>query len=199
MGSILKAYQKYYDITQHDQAQAEANQRHLPLAWLGNLPANANSGDPKALATQAALTTLQNQAVIILLDSENMASVPPVVQTEFEKVDDGPQLKGPNWISPKVVFTDPGVTKAIGRVSYTQMSGEGTEAAINSALQIIRNMKDALEPAKPVVAGTTDTATYPVSTPHPHDYTLNYLAIIIGIPVAWFIYSRGRERDAGKK
>jgi len=199
LGSVAEAYQQYYDIAQLEQAQTEAGQRHLPMAWLGSLPANSNTGDSKALATQTALTILQNQAVVILLDSEKMATVPKVVRTEFEKVDDGPQLKGPSWVSPKVVFTDPEVTKAIGRVSYTQMSGEGTDIAINSALQIIRNTKDALEPAQPAVVATNETAPSRDYTPPPRDHSINYLVIIIGVPLAWYIYSRGRERDAGKK
>jgi hypothetical protein len=200
MGSVAEAYQQYYDITQHDQAQAEAEQRHLPVAWVGSLPEYSNTGDPKALATQQALTSLQNQAVIILFDSQNTAKVPRIVQAEFEKVDDGPQPQGPNWISPKVVFTDPGITKAISRVSYTQMSGEGTAAAINSALQVIRNTPDVLEPAKPpppVAANAKINRPAPY-TPPP-DHTINYIIIILGIPFAWFIYSRARERDAGKK
>jgi len=200
MSTVLEAYPLYYEITQQAQAQAEAQQRHLPVAWLGSLPANSDLGESKAQAAQLALTTLQNHAVVIFFEREKIESVPSLVQTEFKKPDDGPDPLGQNWASPKVVFTDPGVTKAIGRVSYTQMSHEGTVAALNTVLQIIRNTPDMLEPAPsppPVVAHTE--INRPVPPAKPRNHTINYIVIIIGIPLAWYIYSRGRDRDAGKK
>ncbi len=127
--------------------------------------------------------------------------MPNLVQAEFQKKDDGPTGKGPNWIPPKVVFTDPGVTKAIGRVSSTQIH-EGSEAVLNTALQIIRNNPDLLEPIQPVIVAPQATPVTPpvvAPPPPPPDHIINYIVIIIGVPLAWYIFSRGRQRDRGKK
>jgi len=137
--------------------------------------------------------------VVIFFEREGITSAPDFVQKELQKPDDGPDPLGQNWVSPKVIFTDPGVTKAIGRVSYAQMNREGTVAALNTVLQIIRNTPDLLEPIPPVNVTNQETSSiHPVVTPHP-DHTINYIIIIIGLPLAWYIYSRGRDRDAGKK
>jgi hypothetical protein len=158
MGSIGEAFPSYYDIANHDQAQAEARQRKLPLAWLGGFPEDLNVNGPRpgsqADLEQMALATLQDNAVVIFFDGKNMAPVPDLVHAQFHIQDDGPLPNGANWVTPKVVFTNPEVTQILGRVSAKEM-GIGRDVPLNSALQIIRNNPMALAPPSPPIQGTT--------------------------------------------
>ncbi len=137
---LAQAFPQYYDIKEHDQAQAEARQRNLPLAWLGGFPEDLNMAyvrpGGQADLEQMAMATLQNNCVIIFFDGRNMAPVPPIVHAQFHIQDDGPLPDGANWVTPKVVFTNPEVTQILGRVSAKEM-GQDRDAALNSALQII--------------------------------------------------------------
>ncbi len=162
-GPVAQAFPAYHDISEHDQAQAEARQRHLPLAWLGGFPEDLNVGSPRAGSQadleQMALATLQDNAVVIFFDGRNMAPVPALVHAQFHIQDDGPLPNGAAWKTPKVVFTNPEVTQILGRVAATEMS-EDREVALNSALQIIRNNPAALAAPAPVatdIAGTSNT------------------------------------------
>jgi hypothetical protein len=85
-----------------------------------------------------ALATLQGNAVIIFFDGSNMTPVPWLVHAQFHIQDDGPLPGGAAWEVPKIVFTNPEVTKILGRVSATQM-GAQREAAIYPVLQAIRD------------------------------------------------------------
>ena len=191
LGSSARAFPQYYDISDHDKAQAEARQRNLPLAWLGSFPESltATAPDPGSIndLTQMALSTLQGNAVVIFFDGRNMAPVPDIIHQQFHQQDDGPLPNGANWISPKVVFSNPEVTKTLGRVSNTQMKAD-RDVPLNSALQIIRHDPDALAPP---------ASAAPASTPAPvnavdsalsimgwlNDYGL-YLLIGVGVVVA---------------
>jgi len=163
LGPFAHGFPAYYDITEHDQAQAEARQRSLPLAWLGGFPEDLNIGSPRpdsqADLEQMALATLRDNAVIIFFDGRNMAPVPPIVHAQFHIQDDGPLPNGASWVTPKVVFTNPEVTQILGRVSATDMHAE-RDAALISALQIIRNNPTALAlPPAPSPTPVTDTAS----------------------------------------
>jgi hypothetical protein len=57
---------------------------------------------------------------------------------QFFQLDDGPQPNGHHYLVPKIVFSDPNVTRAFGRVSYTQMQAS-REAAIDAVLETIAN------------------------------------------------------------
>jgi hypothetical protein len=153
MGTAAYGYPPYHDISDHAQAEAEAQERKLPLAWLGGFPElfNQASPDPGSQADlqQMALATLQGSAVVVFFDGKNMAPVPEIVHAQFHLQDDGILANGAAWVVPKVVFTDPGVTKILGRVSQTQMQA-GREAVIYPVLQSIRNDPSALQPA-PVI------------------------------------------------
>jgi hypothetical protein len=167
---LARGFPPYYDIAEHDAAQAEARQRHLPVAWLGGFPEDLNVGTPQsgsqADLEQMALSTLRDNAVIIFFDGRNMAPVPPLVHAQFHIQDDGPLPNGANWKTPKVVFTDPEVTRILGRVAETQMA-EDREVSLNSALQLIRNDPTALAPpASPDSAPTAPTLA-PASTMAP--------------------------------
>jgi hypothetical protein len=146
----VHAFPQYYDISDTAQAQAEARQRHLPIAYLGSFPASLTDGSPDPGSiddlTQMALAALQDHAVVIFFDGRNMAPVPPLIHAQYHLQDDGPLKNGANWISPKVVFCDPEITKILGRVSYTQMKAD-RDVPLNSALQVIHNDPQALVPA----------------------------------------------------
>src|SRR5258708_10815788 len=81
--SLAQAFPDYYAITDKAQAQAEARQRRLPLAWLGSSPSALANGSPNpgsmADLTQMALATLQGNAVVIFFDGQNMAPVPDII------------------------------------------------------------------------------------------------------------------------
>ncbi len=67
--------------------------------------------------------------MVITFDGLRMQDVPNLVHAQFHINDDGPLEGGAAWRVPKIVFTDPGITKTLGRVSYTQMSA-AREAAV---------------------------------------------------------------------
>jgi len=159
---IAQAFPAYHDIAEHDQAQTEARQRNLPLAWLGGFPEDLNVGSPRsgsqADLEQMALATLQGNAVVIFFDGRNMAPVPPIVHAQFHLQDDGSLPNGAAWTTPKVVFTNPEVTQILGRVSATEM-GQERDVALNSALQIIQNNPTDLSPPTPVPSSTPTITT----------------------------------------
>jgi hypothetical protein len=153
----------YYSIADHGQAQAEARQRNLPLAWLGGQPEDFDIADPvagsNAQLQQMALKALQDHAVIIFFDGKNMTPVPSLIHSQFHIHDDGELKGGASWITPKVVFTNPEATQILGRTSYTEMRND-QDAALNSALQIIRNNPALMAPPAatvnpPAASGST--------------------------------------------
>lgn len=163
---LARAYPLYHDISDTPAAQAEAHERGLPIAYLGVIPGVLEQGTPApgsdAELAQTALNTLQGRAVVITFNGLTMASVPDFVHAQFHIGDDGPLGGGAAWLVPKVVFTDPGITKILGRVSHTQMKS-GVDEPLNSALQIILNDPHALEPVQPAAApaAKTDSAVSP--------------------------------------
>jgi hypothetical protein len=100
-----------------------------------NVIISANNQEMTDL-TQMALHDLPGQAVIVFFDATNMGPVPGIVHAQDHVPDDGPLEGGAAWIAPKIVFTNPAVTRVLGRVSHTQMKANG-EMAINSVLQAI--------------------------------------------------------------
>jgi hypothetical protein len=162
-GPFAQGFPAYYDISEHEKAQAEARQRNLPLAWLGGYPEVLSMSTTRSGSLgdvqQMAMATLQNNAVIIFFDGANMAPVPAIVHAQIHIHDDGNLLGGADWNRPKVVFTNPEVTQVLGRVSETDMYAE-REAALNSALQIIRNNPMALAlPGAPSASPAANTVT----------------------------------------
>jgi hypothetical protein len=144
------AFPEYYSPNTLSQAQAEARQRNLPLAWVGSNPAFLTVGapDPGSAAdlTQMAMDTLRGNAVIVFFDGRSMTLVPDLVHAQYHIHDDGKEAGTADWVSPKVVFSNPDVTKILGRVSYTQMKTD-RDIPLNSMLQIIRNDPNALASA----------------------------------------------------
>jgi hypothetical protein len=141
-GTSAYSYPDYYNISDHAQAQVEARERNLPLAWVGGFPDLLNTPNPEdgsqADLEQLAMKTLRDNAVIIFFDGHNMAPVPGIVHAQFHIHDDGDLPDGASWNVPKIVFTNPEVTKALGRVSATQLHS-GRDGSIFIALQAIRD------------------------------------------------------------
>jgi len=184
-GSVARALPDYYDISDTATAQAEARQLKLPLAYLGSFPecltdAAPNPGGQSDL-TQMALATLQGNAVVIFFDGRNMAPVPAIIHAQYHIQDDGPLPGGAAWNSPKVVFSNPDITKILGRVSHTQMLA-GRAAPLYTALQAIRDDPSALAPLPPppapVAAADTSTTT---GQPASDDSPANYFARLTGM------------------
>ena len=71
-----------------------------------------------------------------------------MIHMQYHQPDDGPLNDGAAWIVPKIVFTDPGITKPLGRVSHSQMR-DAREEPIESALNVIKNNPAALTPRPP--------------------------------------------------
>ncbi|MEI9998039.1 MAG: hypothetical protein WDO13_02155 [Verrucomicrobiota bacterium] len=147
-----RAFPQYHDISDTPAAQAEASQRHLPIAYLGSFPESLTNGSPETGSiddlTQMALAALQDHAVVVFFDGRNMAPVPPLIHEQYHQQDDGPLDNGANWVSPKIVFCNADISKILGRVSYTQMKAS-RDVEINSALQVIRNDPHALDAPAP--------------------------------------------------
>ena len=118
-GPIARAYPPSYDISSTAAAQDEARARKLPLAYLGIIPGVLTEASPQpnsdADLSQLALNTLQGRAVVITFDGRNMAPVPGLIHMQFHQPDDGPLQGGAAWLVPKIVFSDPGITKTLGR------------------------------------------------------------------------------------
>jgi hypothetical protein len=146
---FARAYPPYYDISQTEAAKAEAQARQLPIAYLGSFPECLTQSSPNPGSfgdlSQMALAALQGKAVVIFFDGHNMAPVPMMVHMQYHQPDDGPLDGGAAWTPPKIVFTDPAVTKILGRVSHTQMTA-GREAPILAALAAIQNDPASLQP-----------------------------------------------------
>jgi hypothetical protein len=158
--TLAAAFPEYYSPNTLSQAQAEARQRNLPLAWVGSNPAFLTVGAPDsgsaADLTQMAMDTLRGNAVIVFFDGRSMTLVPDIVHAQYHLHDDGKAAGNADWVSPKVVFSNPDVTKILGRVSYTQMKDE-RDIPLNSMLQIIRNDPSALTSA-PIPAAASGPA-----------------------------------------
>jgi hypothetical protein len=171
-----QAYPQYYDIADHEKAQAEALGRHLPLAWFGEEPDDLNppplpagseyTDDSKAdfALNQMAMSALQDQAVIIVFNGHNMSPVPAIVHAQDHIQDDGPLPGGANWKTPKIVFTNSTVTRILGRVSCTQMQADG-QMAINTVLQKISQDPAALAPDAVATSSVAPTPAPPPEVP----------------------------------
>jgi hypothetical protein len=164
-GTAAQAAPSYYSIADHDKAQAEARQRNLPLAWVGGIPSDLTVSLPQpgsdADLEQLIMDTLEGSAVIIFFDATHMGPVPGIVHAQFHISDDGPLGGGAAWLIPKIVFTNPEVTKTLGRVSHTQLAADRA-APLKAVLQSIHADPTALTPPAPspevaAAATTTDT------------------------------------------
>ena len=151
----------YYNFASLAEAQSVARRLHRPLAWMcGHLStlktANPATGSEEDL-TQMALNDLKSQAVVIFLDGNtDLPALSPIIRDEqFFKYDDGPVPGGHHFYAPKIVFSDADITKAYGRVSYTQMKAT-RELAIDELLASIAKDSDgSASSAAPPVPATT--------------------------------------------
>lgn len=155
------AYAPYHDISDMAGAQLEAQKRELPIAFLGVVPGLLEQNSPapgsEADLSQVALNELQGRAVVITFNGHTMAGVPGFVHAQFHIADDGPLEGGGAWLAPKIVFTDPGITKILGRVAHAQIA-PGGPAAIDTVLDQIEKDPDALSPKKPTILATLQSA-----------------------------------------
>ena len=158
----------YYTFAELPEAQRVARQLHRPLAWIdGNLAALALPNPPynsEDELTQMAVNHLKPLAVTIFLGADtNLSALSPVIRDQqLFQLDDGPLPDGHHFYVPKIAFSDPEVTKALGRVSYTQMAAS-REAAIDSVLQSFTGASDT-SPAS-IAPGTNDS-DYQLKTPY---------------------------------
>jgi len=132
----------YFTLADLSKAQELAHKMHWPLAWIdGNLNAlnrtDAPPGSEDEL-TQIEVNYLKSRVVIIFLDaSTDLSLLSPVIRDQqLFQMDDGTLPNGHHFYVPKIAFSDADVTKALGRVSYTQMSISHI-AAINAVLTSI--------------------------------------------------------------
>ncbi len=116
-------YHMIYDLAG---AKAEAQTRHLPIAFMGIAPHDLS--EPQSL-TALELAALQGKAVVILFSAHAVASITPIIRDQFAARDDGSLPGDATWLAPKVVFVDPDMTMPLGRISETQMT-----AAFNAAV-----------------------------------------------------------------
>jgi hypothetical protein len=204
---VAHGFPLYYSIADHDQAQAEARQRNLPLAWMGGQPANFDTANPEmgtaAQLQQMALKALQDHAVVIFFDGVDMTPVPSLIHAQFHIHDDGELKGGASWMTPKIVFTNPEATQILGRSSYTEMRND-QDAALNSALQIIRNNPALMAPSSaateaPVAGGNPSPAG--AQTPAGFLELVNhygiYLAILfVGAILILFVFVFQKRGDS---
>jgi nucleoredoxin len=110
-----------------------------------------------------ALNHLKSQAIVIFLDGNaDLPALSPIIRDQqFFQYDDGPVPGGHHFYAPKIVFSDADVTKAFGRVSFTQMKASG-EAAIDEVLASIPRNSDAQSPTN---GQTASASAPPASSP----------------------------------
>jgi hypothetical protein len=168
--SHAQGYPPYHDISDAKAAEAEAQTRHLPLAWVGgfndDLKVEMPDTGSEAELTQMALSTLEDEAVVIFFDGHNMGVVPDLVHAQDHIADDGPLPGGASWNVPKIVFTDPAVTRALGRVSATQLVKD-RDTAIKTALAAIRANPNALVSVPPPGIPAATAVSSPFGSPVP--------------------------------
>jgi len=131
----------YFAMNSVDKAKALAQQMQLPLAWIcgWNKDLTADNPESEAQSMQMAIAALQGQAIVVFVaaDGEYLHS-PKIILDQLFQLDDGHLPDGHHFLTPKIVFSSPDVTKTFGRVSYTQMKATG-KAAINAAIDAIDN------------------------------------------------------------
>jgi hypothetical protein len=132
----------YFLISRQSDAQNLARQLHWPLAWICSDLNALNAVNPKTGSaedlTQMALNFLKSRAVIIFLNgNDDLPALSPIIRDQqLFQMDDGPLPDGHHFYAPKIVFSDANITKAFGRVSYTQMTAT-REVALDAVLQVI--------------------------------------------------------------
>ena len=213
VGSELSHADPYYMMANQAQAQAEAREKHLPLAWLSTDISDLSDGSPRpggrADLAQMAIATLQGRAVIIIVNGNaDMPQTPAIVHHQFSALDDTGLPPGVNYFQPKIVFSDPNATKTLGRVWATEMHTDRT-IPIESAFQVIKNDPDAqasLQEAAPVDSGQPAAAGSSDATASGNLFDLYtffnqygiYLAVVaIGliVTVVWYAISRASNAE----
>ncbi len=128
-----------------------------------------------------------------------MAPVPLFIHAQYHIQDDGPLQNGAAWVSPKIVFCDPGMTKILGRVSYTQMKTD-RDVPLISAIQVIKNNPQALVPeaASPAAApgnGASSNAAGGASLVTGISDQILYivLGVVVAIALICFWLARSRQ------
>jgi hypothetical protein len=160
--AILSAsaqYPLYHRLSDTAGAAAEAQARHLPVAYIGVLVPELSN--PQSI-TMAALSSLQGVAVVICFDAHSVAKINPMIRAQYGIRDDGEEPGSANtWMPPKIVFTDPAITKVVGRVASTQI--QANPQIIFQVLGNIRDNPDSLNPAPmPLAASTPAFNSYPI-------------------------------------
>jgi hypothetical protein len=159
----------YYSLTALAEAQGVARQLRKPIAWMcANLDALQTANPPtdsEGDLAQMALNHLKSRAVVVFLNSNaDLGLVTPFIrEQQFYQLDDGPIPGGHHFYGPKIVFTDADITKALGRVSFTQMKA-ARELAIDEVLDAIP--KEAAAAAAPST-NATPSVPAPGSPPKP--------------------------------
>ncbi len=163
-------YPQYHDISDTAAAQLEAQQRHLPIAYLGAIPADltrpTTGWGTQVDLTKLAMATLQGRAVVILFNGLNMAPVPALIHGQYHIQDDGANLgNNISWLIPKIVFADPGITKVLGRVSHTQMEANRQDVILQALAQIQNDptaLSPVIPPPPPLAVSTKSVDGYPL-------------------------------------
>ena len=133
----------YFKLNSVNQAKALAQQVHLPLAWIcswnHSLTDRDSPPESESGSTQMAIAALQGRAIVIFVAADDEWShSPKIILDQLVHLDDGHLPDGHHFLTPKVVFSSPDVTKTFGRVSYTQMQ-KTQKAAIDAAIDAINN------------------------------------------------------------
>jgi len=123
------------------EAEGIALQLGWPVAWIEGIPDDMSVANPlpnsQADLTQSAVNRLKSETVIIFANGNiDLGSLPSLIRDQLFILDDGPIPGGHHFYAPKIVISDPEVSKIFGRVSFTQMKAAGT-AAIDEVLASI--------------------------------------------------------------
>jgi hypothetical protein len=130
---IAPVFGAYYEIGDQAKALAAAKEKKLPVAWVCSYAELMTDGAPtpngSADLSQMAMESLKGHAVVIFVDGHYMYRVPNIVHRELMTHDEDNLPHFGEWILPKIVFTDPQVTKILVTVAHSQLR-DGRDAPI---------------------------------------------------------------------
>jgi hypothetical protein len=162
----------FYKFADRAEAQNLARQMHWPVAWMDTRLPELSTANPVPDSeddmSQRAINHLKSHTIIIVADGNNdLGSLPPIVLAQFFVLDDGPMPGGHHFYGPKIVFSDPDVTKTFGRISHTQIKTNGDAAFVEGLAAIPTDWAGSPSVTPPPFTPPAKTASAPPAPTSP--------------------------------
>ena len=185
------------------QAQAEAREQKLPIAWVSAMRENVDGSSPQLTGTALlalALKELPGHAVVILSTDEGKA---PELIHRYLFMRDDPDVPAPHThFAPKIVLTDPSMTVYFDRISYTDMKedGEGAFLAVFNRIAATPAFQDALNaPAAVPTASAAVPAPSASAVAPGFDFSnllvIPILGLVLFVGYSWYAQRKSPPED----